>query len=459
MAANTKFFTRMMQGSIPLWGIVGLIGIYSMLELYSASSQLVIEKPDVNGEILHHFCTLVTGFVGAVVLSHLANSGKRIRGITGFIGGLGVLCLLILLLPASLAPHLRVMGLSLIDVGTENGASRWIVLMGVQFQPSELLKVGLVSAVAFVLTAPASNIPLMRTICRMTRHEVDDEPWVDKLRFIYGSALSGFAFLIVFSDNLSTALLIAATGLLLTWLSGTWKKAAVISFFALFLIAVIAFVSLHSISHEGIRNVGLPERAHTWKNRIDQKLSQETTKFEYNDVTRQTVHSQIAIARGGYVGRMPGNSIERDFLPQIYADFVFAIIVEELGFIFGACALMLLYIALFWRCCKTAFEAKDNYLALLVFGFGVLIIIQALMSMGVAANIGPVTGQPLPLISRGKTSIIVTFVFIGLIQGVAAMAQRKAFAQTTTFAPTDEEQGEVSEQEVEQEETIKPSEE
>lgn len=468
MANNTTFFDRMVHGSRPLWGIILLICIYSMLELYSASSQLVIEKPNVNAEISGHFYCLVLGFIIALVLSHFVKKVKHIKLITSVAGVMGVLCLLVLLLPASLAPHLRVMGLSIIDVGTENGASRWIMLMGIQFQPSELLKVGLVSAVAYVLTAPASDIPLIRPICRAARHELDDEPWVDKIRFIYATALSAFAFLIVFSENLSTAMLIGGTGLLLTWLSGTWKKAAIVSLLALLLVVLAAGASLHAISHEGIRSVGLPERAHTWKNRIDQKLSQKTTKFEYNDVTRQTVHSQIAIARGsGIVGRLPGNSIERDFLPQIYADFVFAIIVEELGFYLGAIAMMLLYIALMWRCCKIAFETKDNYLTILVFGFGVLITTQALMSMGVAANFGPVTGQPLPLISRGKTSIIITFTFIGLIQSVAAMVKAASLAETASSAPIDEAQEEVPAREEKQEpvqeeqvqETIKPSEE
>lgn len=424
---EVSFFNRMFRGSKALWWVVLFIGLFSAVELYSASSQLVIEKDDVNAEISGHFYTLVVGAVMAVVMSHAARTRRRVAMLTWTLGAVGMVCVLILLLPEGLSPHVRVAGIPIIETGTENGASRWIVLMGVRFQPSELLKLGVVSSVAWVLTAPGRFVPGMKWLCRMANRDMSDEEWVDKVRFVMGTAVSAVAFMVVFSENLSTALLIGGVGVALTWVSGTWGRGRTVSMVALVAMATIAVATLHMVSDEGLRRMGAPERAHTWKHRLEEKLREdETTRFEYNDVRRQTVHSQIAIARGsGWIGRLPGNSVERDFLPQIYADFVFAIIVEELGFVLGAVLLMSLYLALMWRCCAIARMTRDNYLTMVLIGFGVLIVTQAVMSMGVAANVGPVTGQPLPLISRGKTSILITFMMIGIIQGIAEMTIRR----------------------------------
>ena len=160
--------------------------------------------------------------------------------------------------------------------------------------------------------------------------------------------------------------------------------------------------------------------AYTWVARIDRFTSDkggEEDKYEITDDNRQVQHGRIAIARGGFFGVMPGNSIERDYLPQAYSDFIYAIIVEELG-LFGGIFVILLYLILLFRAGRIATESPTVFPAVLVIGLSLMIVIQAFVSMSVATSLGPVTGQPLPLISRGGTSILITCIYFGVIFGI-----------------------------------------
>jgi len=162
------------------------------------------------------------------------------------------------------------------------------------------------------------------------------------------------------------------------------------------------------------------DRAYTWVGRIDRfktEKKDEKSKYTITDENRQVQHGRIAIARGGAVGVFPGNSIERDYLPQAYSDFIYAIIVEEMG-LFGGIFVILLYLVLLFRAGRIATKCATVFPALLVIGLSLMIVIQAFISMSVATSLGPVTGQPLPLISRGGTSILITCIYFGIIFGV-----------------------------------------
>ena len=160
---------------------------------------------------------------------------------------------------------------------------------------------------------------------------------------------------------------------------------------------------------------------------------QTAATFELNDDNYQRSIAKVAIARGGKspVGVLPGNSKERDFLPLAFADYIFAIIVEESGFI-GALALMALYLAILFRACFASSRFADYASMLMVMGLALMITCQALISMMVAVGIGPVTGQPLPLISRGGTSVLITSIYFGIMMSVSREQTMLAARQQAT---------------------------
>ena len=134
-------------------------------------------------------------------------------------------------------------------------------------------------------------------------------------------------------------------------------------------------------------------------------------------------HANIAIVSSGIVGKGPGKSTERDFLSQAFSDFIFAIVIEELGII-GAVVVVFLYIILLYRCARIASRCENNFPAFLAMGLGLLLVIQATFNMMVAVGLAPVTGQPLPLISKGGTSTIINCAYIGAILSVSRSAKK-----------------------------------
>lgn len=165
------------------------------------------------------------------------------------------------------------------------------------------------------------------------------------------------------------------------------------------------------------------KRAVTWVARIDRHFAHDddkSAKFTLTDDNIQEVYASVAIARGGIspLGVLPGNSKERDYLPLAFADYIFAIIVEESGII-GAFVLIFLYMAILFRACNVSSRYSDMPAMLMTTGLALMITCQALISMLVAVGLGPVTGQPLPLISRGGTSVLITSIYFGIMMGVS----------------------------------------
>jgi cell division protein FtsW len=170
-------------------------------------------------------------------------------------------------------------------------------------------------------------------------------------------------------------------------------------------------------------------RADTWKARILNFGKEDPTPKEYDlDKDAQVAHANIAIVSSGITGKGPGKSTERDFLAQAFSDFIFAIVIEELG-ILGAAAVVFLYIILLYRCARIASRCENNFPAFLAMGLGLLLVIQATFNMMVAVGLAPVTGQPLPLISKGGTSTIINCAYIGAILSVSRSAKMKKEVQ------------------------------
>lgn len=167
-------------------------------------------------------------------------------------------------------------------------------------------------------------------------------------------------------------------------------------------------------------------RFDTWKSRIDKFLVHKDVAPKDVDLDKdaQVAHANIAIATSNIMGKGPGNSEERDFVSQAFSDFIYAIIIEEMG-ILGATGVAMLYIILLFRTGRIASRCENNFPAFLAMGLALLLVTQALFNMCVAVGLVPVTGQPLPFISKGGTATIINCVYIGVILSVSRSAQRK----------------------------------
>ena len=202
------------------------------------------------------------------------------------------------------------------------------------------------------------------------------------------------------------------------------------------LVAGYAIVEFGWVRHGKSIKSGPFKRATTWVGRIDDIFSerhQESAEFKLTDDNYQRSIAKVAVARGGKspLGVLPGNSQERDFLPQAFADYIFAIIVEESG-MFGAILLIFIYMAVLFRACQTSSRFGDYAALLMVMGLALMLTCQALVSMMVAVGLGPVTGQPLPLISRGGTSALITSAYFGIIMSVSREQRELSERQNKT---------------------------
>lgn len=180
------------------------------------------------------------------------------------------------------------------------------------------------------------------------------------------------------------------------------------------------------LEKDGEKSGGVFHRFDTWKSRIEKFTSTgEISPDEYDlDKDAQVAHANIAIVKSQGIGCGPGNSEERDFISQAFSDFIFAIIIEELG-LWGAAIIASLYVMIFWRAGHIARNCANTFPAYLAMGIGMLLVIQAMFNMLVAVGLAPVTGQPLPLVSKGGTSTIINCVYIGMLLSISKSAKKR----------------------------------
>ncbi len=374
------------------WIIYIVLVIVSIIALFSASSSL-IRSATAQGHnpiypIASQILYLLLGVAIAFGIQFLPSWLYRLAGyaLLGF--GLILLCLN--------AAHIGV---------TINGATRWVRILGISIQSSEIAKLGLVIVVADLLS------------------RIKDKE-TEKRYFLWSLALTAITCVLIMIGNLSTAILLGAVILTVMflarvrwyWLVGIIGTAAVI------LVGGYFYVE-NAYVKQGREMHGAMHRAETWVKRIDNKMLENRTDnstIRINDDNYQSTLARVAVARGGKspIGVLPGNSLERNHLPLAYADYIFAIIVEETGIV-GAFLLCLLYLSILFRACLTSSKYNDYASQLMVMGLGLMITMQALVSMAVAVGLGPVTGQPLPMISKGGTSAIITSIYFGIMLGVS----------------------------------------
>lgn len=394
--------------------------LISVVEVFSASSSLSYKSGNFFGPMLGHLGKLLMGVGCMLVVVNI--KCKYFKVIT----------LPLLLLSFAMLVWVLCFGES------ENDASRWISVLGMKFQPSEIAKGALVLATAQILSA-------MQT-----------PDGADKHAFHYILIVSAFIILPILVENFSTAALLSLV-ILMMMIIGRVPMSQIGKLLGV--VALMAFVLFVAIMTFGKDEAAQPEskqmtevaavqagknddrprvlhRLDTWKARVDKFMDSKDVAPEDVDLDKdaQVAHANIAIASSNGIGKGPGNSVERDFLSQAFSDFIYAIIIEEMGII-GAAFVALLYIILLFRTGRIANRCRNSFPAFLAMGLALLLVTQALFNMCVAVGLAPVTGQPLPLISRGGTSSVINCIYIGMILSISRSAQKRDTACEQPVAP------------------------
>lgn len=391
--------SELLKGDRIVWIVFMVLCCISMVEVFSAASTLSYKSGDYLAPITSHCITLFCGVVVVYVLHLIPYKFFRLIPFT--------------LLPLSALLLAVVMGMGMVADERVNGASRW--LFG--FQPSEMGKMSLVVTMAYLLsrfqTADGCSPLAFRPILLVT------------------AVMLG----LIAPENGSTALLLAAV-VYMQMLIGRvlWKQLGKLTGGVVLLGALAAsFIMLVPPSvYEGVPGT---HRFVTWRNRLTGFAGSEVVpaaKFDI-DGDAQVAHANIAIATSNVIGKGPGNSVQRDHLSHSYSDYIYAIVIEELGLLGGAFVL-LLYIILLFRVGQIAKRCHEYFGIFLITGVGLLLVSQAMMHMMVNVGLFPVTGQPLPLISKGGTSIIINSVYIGMILSVSRTVDER---QAQLAAETD----------------------
>ncbi len=385
------------------WILFGALMIVSIIALFSASSSLAFKQDSALEPVMKHILFLALGAGAAFVVQLLPSKWVRVFGYVG-------LALSFVLLLLTFTP-LGVM---------HNGAKRWLRLGGFEFQPSELAKLTLLIVVSDLLSHIRTK---------------DDE----KKYFFITLAVTALICLPIFPTNLSTTLLLGGVVFLMFFLARVHIKYWGTTLLIAIGLLIAGYFIVEKYYIEPNRAVPkMMKRAVTWTGRVDdliEEIKAPDDEFKLTDDNYQRSLSKVAVARGGKspVGVLPGNSTMRDRLPLAYADYIFAIIVEETG-MFGAIGLIFIYLAILFRACLTSSRYADYAAMLMTMSLALMLTCQALVSMMVVVGIGPVTGQPLPLISRGGTSVLITGVYFGIIMCVAREQNELHARQQATTA-------------------------
>ena len=384
------------KGDKVLWGVVTLLAIFSFLPVFSASSNLsyVVGVGTPTGYLIKHSIILIFGFFLVFLVHKIPYS---------YFKGLSILSLPLVFL-------LLIYTASKGTVIAGANASRWIriPILGLSFQTSTLAFVSLLTYMAYYLS----------------KNEDQPQPFGRAFLLLWLPIFS-FVFLIL-PSNFSTAALLFVMAFLLAflgrhpyqYLSGIALSGIV--GFLIFILAVKAFPE------------AIPNRVDTWVNRIENFNSSDDVSGNY-----QIERAKIAVASGGLLGVGAGKSVMKNFLPQSSSDFIYAIIIEEYGLI-GGCMLLFLYLVLLFRVVVVAYKTTDSFGKLLAVAMGLPIVFQALINMGVALQVLPVTGQTLPLISSGGTSAWMTCIALGILLSVSVNIK-------ATETPSDNPLAELSE--------------
>lgn len=372
-------FVLAARGDRMLWTAVIVLTLFSLLAVYSSAGSMAFSKHNGNFEyeLFKHALLAVAGLV-AMFFAHRINYRYYARIAEPLLIGSIVLLLITLMVG-----------------GSTNNAARWLKIpgTGLTFQTSEFAKVALMIYLAKALSQVQDKVGDFKSLLM---------PVV--LPVVIVCALIG-------KENLSTAILLFATSTLIMFV-GRISLGHIARLYGLGALIFVLFLGIASLT-------GYKGRIQTWQNRIEAYLHPSD---EPSATDLQTTTAKIAVVSGGITGLGPGNSIQRNYLPHPYADYIFAVIVEEYGLI-GASLVLLAYMVILFRCVVIVFRSPRAFGSMLAMGLGLSLTLQALVHMAVSTTLFPVTGQTLPLVSVGGTSMIFIAVAFGIILSVARDAE------------------------------------
>lgn len=367
---------NLFKGDKFIWTVVLFLSVFSLLAVYSATGTIAHVKSGnyTFNFIIKHTGILVLGWI-LMYITHLIDYRYYSR-----------ISQLIYFASIPLLIYTMFNGTNL------NSANRWILvpIINMTFQTSDLAKLGIVMFLARILSKKQGQIksfkdafiPLLLPVLIIT--------------------------LLIAPDNLSTALILFSTCLILLFI-GRVHMLHLAGLIMCSVLILAIFVSILFVLPDSM----MKGRMTTWKNRIKSFTSQEK-----EDVAYQVKQANIAIAKGGMLRLAPGDSVQRNYLPHPYSDFIFAIIIEEYGLLGGA-IIILLYLIFLYRCIRIVIHSPKAFGAFLALGLGLSLTIQAMINMGVAVHLLPVTGVTLPFVSMGGSSIWFNSLALGIILSVS----------------------------------------
>ncbi|MEM8926745.1 MAG: FtsW/RodA/SpoVE family cell cycle protein [Bacteroidota bacterium] len=381
-----------LKGDKVIWGIVALLALFSFLPVYSASTNLVYVK-DTGTTISHLVKHGVLLFLGFMIIYAVHRIPMH------YFKGLSLMAMPIVipLLAYTLTVETQI---------GEATANRWIRIpvIGVNFQTSTLASVVLMIWIARYLSKIKDKaISFRDSILPL---------WVPTVLVI----------VLILPENFSTAAILGFLVLILCFLGGYPLK-YLFSIVGVGMLIAGMFITVLLAAPDKIPS----QRALTWKNRIETFIYPERATA---DASRQVEYAKMAVAEGGLVGKGAGKSVMKNLLSQSTSDFIFAIIIEEYGLV-GGLGLLFFYLLLLFRIVVVANSAKSIFAKLLVIGVGLPIVFQAFINMAVVVELFPTTGQPLPLISMGGTSIWMTCLAIGIV--LSASDKKQVETDTTAI--------------------------
>ena len=394
---------KILKGDKVIWILALLLGIISLVVVYSAASALVVRNYDGNtGRMLmKHAGTLFLGYL-MMFIAYKINY-QYYSTIFKFVLWL---CIPLLL-------YTLVFGNNL------NQASRTINVFGFSFQPSEWAKIALITYTARELVVLGDQIHDLKTVLKKIAIPI--------------MLITG----LIFTENLSTAVILLAACIVLL-IVGRVKFTHILAIGALGILLLGCYIAYDSaktavsnnkaekqitelLGEDAAKDIEFTpkkSRVQTWINRISTMFEDDDEETDpFDDHHYQQTYAKIAVASSSFFGKGPGKSEQRNFLPHPYSDFIFAIIVEEYG-ILGAIIVILIYIIILTRVMRIMNKRPMTFGAYMSFGLCFLMIMQAMINMGVSIGLLPVTGQPLPFISMGGTSIMATGFMLGMILSV-----------------------------------------
>lgn len=369
---------KIIQGDKVIWIMVVFLMLISMLAVYSASESYANNRFHGSNAfvLLKHSILLLLGLL-AMVGTSIVNYRRYAR----MLSVLFWISLPLLLVTIIFGRNL-------------NSASRVIGIGAISFQTSDLAKITLIGYLAMVLTKEREKM--------------------DSLKYLFLRVIIPILASVglIFPENFSTAALLFVVCLVVMFVSKVKMKYILGFVGTILLIGGLAIFVMYKIgeAHPETNN-----RASTWVHRI-QRFVADDEEVD-SDANFQVMQSKVAIAGGGIFGKSPGKSTQRNILPHPYSDFIYAIIIEEYGLV-GGIVVLLIYMIILYRATRIVIRAPQSFGALLSFGLAFSLVMQAMVNMGVAVGLLPVTGQPLPFVSMGGTSLIFTGASLGIIISV-----------------------------------------